>query len=99
MAKIIRTGAIENQSADAVYQASVPAFEAVGFEVWKKRPLAWLALAKKRVEGVEISANLAARPSSPVSYTLTMTADNLSEETLDEEADQFVEKFQTSFDD
>ncbi len=97
MAKISRTGEIENQSADEVYQASVRVFEAIEFEVWKKRPLAWLSLAKKTVEGVEISANLAARPSLPVSYTLTMTADGLSEETLDEYAEQFTKKIQAVF--
>ncbi|MDY6868724.1 MAG: hypothetical protein SVT56_12645 [Chloroflexota bacterium] len=97
MSKIIRTGEITNQSADEVYLASVAAFEAVGFEVWKKRPLAWLSLARKKIDGVEISANFAARPSSPVSYTLTMTAGGLSEETLNEFVDQVIEQFQMGF--
>jgi hypothetical protein len=99
MSKIIRKGEINTHSADKVYQVSVETFEAVGFEVWKKRPLAWLSLARKTVDDVEISANLAARPSSPVSYTLTMTADGLSAEMLDEHADQFIEQFQAHFSD
>jgi hypothetical protein len=91
MTKVIRTGEFAAKSADEVYKASVHAFEAIGFEVWKKRPLAWLSLARQTVDGIEISANLAARPSSPVSYTLTMTAEGLSEERLNDCAEGFIE--------
>jgi hypothetical protein len=99
MAKITRTGEINDRSADEVYQASVQAFGAVGFEVWKKRQLAWLSPARKTVDGSEISANLATRSSLPVSYTLTTTVEGLSEEKLNEYAEQFIEQLQAGLSD
>jgi len=47
---------------------------------------------KETVDGSEISANLAARSSLPVSYTLTTTLEGLSEEKLNEYAEQFIEQ-------
>jgi hypothetical protein len=70
----------------------VQAFGAVGFEVCKKQQLAWLSPARKTVDGSEISANLAARSSLLVSYTLTTTLEGLSEEKLNEYAEQFIEQ-------
>ena len=94
MAKLLRTGEVAGKSANLVYEASIKAFEGSGFEVWKKRPLAWLSLARQNVEGIEISANLAARPTIPVSYSLTMVAEGFSEEKLNPIAEHFLKLLQ-----
>lgn len=93
MAKFTHTAEIIGKSATEVYQASITAFEKAGFEVWKERPLAWLSLARKIEDGKEISANLAARATSPTSFTLSLAADGLSEETLKSQADIFIQVF------
>jgi hypothetical protein len=93
MAKYTHTGEIVGKSATEVYQASLPAFERAGFEIWKERPLAWLSLARKIEDGKEISANLAARATSPTSYTLSLAADGLPEETLHARAEIFLQAF------
>ncbi len=91
MAKLERTGQVgSGKSAADVYNASITAFEAAGFEVWKKRPLGWLSLARKKIDGVEISSNLSARPTMPASYTLTISADGIGEAALVEQADQVL---------
>ena len=38
MAKVERTGEVAGKSASEVYEIAVEAFEANGFNVWKKRP-------------------------------------------------------------
>ena len=93
MAKFTHMGEIVGKSATEVYQASLTAFEQAGFEVWKERPLAWLSLAKKMEDGKEISANLAARATSPTSYTLTLATDGLPEETLKASVKIFLKAF------
>jgi hypothetical protein len=90
MSKIERVGQVEGKSATEVYEASIPAFESAGFEVWKKRPLGWLSLAKMTLEGVEVDSNFAVRPTFPVSYTLTISAEGVSEEKLAELADRVL---------
>jgi len=99
MATITYSGEVENRSANEVYEASIKAFDAAEFEVWKKRPLAWLSLARRTAAGVEVSANLAARPTLPVSYTLTMSGEGLSEETLNALADCFLAALQEELSD
>ena len=93
MAKYTHTDEIPGKSATDIYQASINAFEKAGFEVWKERPLAWLSLARKMEDGKEISANLAARATVPTSYTLTLAADGLPEETLKAHAEVFLNAF------
>lgn len=94
MAKFTHADEVENASAEKIYQASIRAFEAAGFEVWKQRPLAWLSLARCNTDGTEVSANLAARPTIPVSYTLALSGEGISEEALEALADRFLAAFQ-----
>jgi len=93
MAKYTYSSEITGKSATEVYHASLTAFERAGFEVWKERPLAWLSLARKTENDKEISANLAARATSPTSYTLTLAADGLTDEILEENAEKFLQAF------
>ncbi len=82
MAKIEETRTYPGKTPGDCFAAAVRAYPKAGFNVWKKRELAWLALAKRTVEGQEVDSNLSARPGNPVPLTLNMSADNLSEETL-----------------
>jgi hypothetical protein len=50
-------------------------------------------LARKTENDKEISANLAARATSPTSYTLTLAADGLTDEILEENAEKFLQAF------
>ncbi len=99
MSKIERTGEISGKSAQDLYEASITAFEHAGFDVWKKRPLAWLALAKKTVEGIEVDSNLSARPTMPPSFALMMSAEGLSEEELSQLAEQFLAAYRAALSD
>jgi hypothetical protein len=95
MPKIERTGEVNGKSATDLYEASVTAFERAGFEVWKKRPMGWLSLARKKVDGVAVDGNLSARPTMPPSYTLVLSAEGTSSEVLSELADQVLSAFRT----
>jgi hypothetical protein len=90
MSKVERVGQVEGKSATEVYESSIPAYEAAGFDVWKKRPLGWLSLAKMTLDGVEVDSNFAVRPTFPVSYTLTISAEGFSEDRLAELADRIL---------
>mgnify|MGYP006987896477 CR=1 FL=1 len=91
MAKITQAGEITGKSAKDIYVASQEALTAAGFEVWKKRPVAWLLMAKQKVEGQWVNANLAVRPTSPTSYALTISSDGLDEGSLQGFADVVTE--------
>lgn len=90
MAKIERSGEVQGKSATEVYEAAVTAFEEVGFEVWKKRPIAWLAMVRGTFEGLAFDGNLAARFTQPTSYILTLTSETMSDELLGKAADTFL---------
>lgn len=90
MAKIERTGEAQKKSPTEVYELAVEVFEQEGFEVWKKRPIAWLAMVRKTYDGCLIDGNLAARFTSPTSFTLTLTSDDLAEAELAKAADSFM---------
>ena len=90
MAKVERTGEVVGKSASEVYEIAVEAFEANGFNVWKKRPIAFLAMVRTSVDGFGIEGNLAARFTSPTSYILTLTSEEMSDGQLEKVADQFI---------
>jgi hypothetical protein len=90
MATVEQKGEISGKSATDVYEASLKAFAEAGFEVWKKRPMGWLSLAKKTVAGVEVAANLSARPTQPPSFTLTLDAEGLAQDRLQELAKEIL---------
>jgi hypothetical protein len=91
VAKVERLGVVSGKSATEVYEGAVQTFEESGFDVWKKRPIAWLVMVKMMVKGCGVEGNLAARPTVPPSYTLTLSSEKLTEEALGEIADSVVE--------
>lgn len=91
MAKIEETRTYPGKTPGDCFSAAVRAYPKVGFNVWKKRELAWLALAKCTLEGKEVDSNLSARPGNPTPATLNLSADGLSEEALKGLADKFFQ--------
>lgn len=82
MAKVKIQERVSQNSADYVYETFISALTEVGFEIWKKRPIAWLCISKQNIEGNQIEANLTVHQTSPISYTLIMTSSTLSEAEL-----------------
>jgi len=89
MAKIEETRNYAGKSANECYAAGVSTFSKCGFNVWKKREIAWLALAKRTENGKEIDSNFSARPGNPTPVTLTVSSDSLTEDVLRPFAQQF----------
>jgi len=82
MARIEETRTYPGKTPGDCFAAAVRGYPKAGFHVWKKRELAWLALAKCTVEGHEVDSNLSARPGNPTPATLNLSAEGLSEEIL-----------------
>ena len=91
MAKIERANEAVGKSPTEVYEAAIQAFEESGFTVWKKRPIAWLMMVRKSVDGKTIDGNLSARMGPVTSYILTLAADDLSEDKIIQSAELVVE--------
>lgn len=82
MANITETRNYERKPTNDCYQACLSAIPKAGFKVWKERPIAWLVLATKDVNGKTVEANLSVRfgPGSPV--TVNIRSENLAEADL-----------------
>lgn len=93
MAKIERVNEVIGKSPTEVYETAIAAFEEAGFTVWKKRPIAWLMMVRKTVDGKTIDGNLSARMGAVTSYILTLAADDLPEEKIAQSADEFISAF------
>ena len=93
MTKITIEEKIPGKSADDVYETFNSVFEEVGFEIWKKRPIAWLCMAKTSIDSKPVDANLVVRPTSPVSLTLIMSSPTATEEDMSALAEILFERF------
>jgi hypothetical protein len=91
--KIILEEKIIAKSPDLVYETFIKSFEDVGFSIWKKRPIAWLCMAKKDTSNGEIDANLTLRSTSPVSLTLIMSSTTVNKEELSSLAKKLFDNF------
>jgi len=58
------------KSADDCFAVAQTALQAAGFEVWKTRPIAWLALGKQKLPGDTVNANMMARPDGQVTLSI-----------------------------
>lgn len=94
MAKFTVENAVPGKSADFVYEAFNIALEQDGYEIWKKRPIAWLSLARKAVDGKHLDANLAVRMGAQTSYTFILSSEACTEEELAEIANKTVAVFE-----
>jgi len=91
--KIILEEKIIAKSPDLVYETFIKSFEDVGFSIWKKRPIAWLCMAKKDTSNGGIDANLTLRSTSPVSLTLIMSSTTVNKEELSSLAKKLFDNF------
>jgi len=92
-AKILLEEKITAGSIDLIYETFIKSFEKFGFQIWKKRPIAWLCMAQLDTGNGRIDANLALRPTSPVSLTLIMSSLTVSEEELSDLAKKLFDVF------
>ncbi len=93
MANIEKNKTYAGKSPTACFQAAVKAYPQAGFNIWKKRDIAWLVLAKCSEGGGEVNSNFSARPGNPTPVILTLSADHLSEEQLNQMAEKFFSAF------
>jgi hypothetical protein len=82
MAKIEETRTFPGKSPDQLYGAFEGAFLKAGFNTWKKRPLGWLALAKRQEADSDVQSTLSARPGNPSATTLVITSEKQTQEQL-----------------
>jgi hypothetical protein len=80
MPKISLKEEVSGKSADFVYESFINIFKDIGFEIWKKRPLAWLFIAKGNIDDYQIDATLVVRATSPVGYTLTLASSDITDD-------------------
>lgn len=93
MAKVERTVEVVEKSPSEIYEAAIQVFEAAGYNVWKKRPIAYLAMVRNSVDGYGIEGSLAVRFTWPASYILTLTSEEMTDEQLGKIADEFIKAF------
>ena len=91
--KIIFEEKIIDKSPDLVYETFIKSFEDIGFSIWKKRPIAWLCMAKKDTSYGGIDANLTLRPTTPISLTLIMSSTTVNKEELSSLAKKLFDIF------
>lgn len=84
MASVQESREFAELNADQAYQAADKAFEEEGFDIWKRRPLGWIVLANKDIEGGKITANAACRPGLNAVVTFTLECPALEKEALQE---------------
>ena len=82
MAKIEETRTFPGKTPDLLYNAFEPTYQKAGFNTWKKRPLGWLALAKRQESDSDVQSTLSARPGNPSAATLVITSEKHTQEQL-----------------
>lgn len=82
MANITETRNFAGKPTNDCYQACVAAIPKAGFKVWKERPLGWLVLATREVNGTKVEANLSVRFGADNPVTISVSSDNLAEAEL-----------------
>ena len=82
MAKIEETRTFPGKTPDQLYAAFEGAYKKAGFNTWKKRPIGWLALAKRQEVDTDVQSTFSARPSSPSAATLVITSEKFPQEQL-----------------
>jgi len=82
MVKIEETRTFPGKSSDQLYTAFEGAYKKVGFNTWKKRPIGWLALAKRQEVDSDVQSTLSARPGNPSAATLVITSEKQTQEQL-----------------
>ena len=70
MARYQESRTYPRQSPDTCFAVAQTALRAAGFEVWKTRPIAWLALGTQKLPGDTVNANMMARSGGQVTLSI-----------------------------
>lgn len=81
-------------SARDAYYAAVEALPKAGFAIWKKRDFGWFAIARKNLDGREVTANIMSKPGKETTLELRLNADGVDEAALR----PLIEQFYTALD-
>lgn len=73
------------------YEAGLAAFTKAGYQIWKKRDLAWFAIANRKDGDREITANFMSKPGKETSVVVGISAANTDEAQLHRYADEYFE--------
>lgn len=90
MPKYERIEIFPEMTANELFNAAVNGLEQSGFEIWKKRPVAFLFLSKKKIDGIDVTNNLAVQFGSPTTLKMTLSAEKLDESGLSKIADDTI---------
>ena len=97
MAKVERKVEVADKSPSEVYETAIEVFETNGYTVWKKRPIAYLAMVRTTMDGFAIEGNLAAQFTSPTSYILTLSSEGMTDAQLENVAQDFIHVLNARF--
>jgi len=88
VAKFQESRTFTGKSADGCYKAAEAALPKVGFGVWKRRPMAWLLLARRSQPEGSIEGNVACRPGAGALVTIALSSDTVTDDALKTLAEQ-----------
>ncbi|OGO14698.1 MAG: hypothetical protein A2Y93_05895 [Chloroflexi bacterium RBG_13_68_17] len=92
MARVQETTTLPGKSADAAYGAAESVLSAAGYQLTKRRPIAWLLLAHRQQAGGSIEVSFTARPGPAAAVTLSLSSEELDEGGLKSEALHLLEE-------
>lgn len=90
MARIQETATLSGKNADVSYAAAERVLTSAGYELIKKRPMAWLLVGRRQGPEGTIDANFAARPGAAAGVTLSVSSEELGEAALKAVAQQIL---------
>ena len=90
MNNIQETISFPGKKAQQCYETAMRTFPTVGIQIWKKRDLGWFAIALRKVNGADVTANVMFRQGAEATLTLGLSAESLSEAELRQYADEFI---------
>jgi hypothetical protein len=88
MASVEVKKTFEGKSASDLYDLGLEALKKAGFEIWKERQLAYLIMSKRVENGQQIDCNYMAHMGFPVSVSVTLGCEALTEDELRPWADK-----------
>jgi len=95
MTKIRMEKSYDGKSPDDCLEAAKIAFPNAGFEIFKKRDIAWLVIAHRQENNSLIEANIGARPPAVcANVTLSINCDDIDRNTLQQKIDNILSEFE-----
>jgi len=71
---------------DVVFEASQKTFKELGWEIYKMRPIAFLAEGRKTIDGEYILANIITKVFGNSEFSITIKSDTASQAVVEEQA-------------